>query len=711
MKKLLLLLNSVALISPFFLISCKSEVQPPKDEKPDPNPNPNPDPEKPNPNPDPNPGEVTKPKEDTKILEKISIDKLRWQNQSIASYSTIEFKEKINQSIKQFVLENKKAFFSGEISKIENEQDLGSITIEDKNETSLYLNIAIESNRWYKNNEIQTSQLIQKVELMNFKTLPVSLDDAGGKLSGSNLSATKYAKLLDLFKLNEKTPLNTLTNEFFNNKLKETEKFKNLNITIESGSTKTGTLSLSLLGTYENSIITSTNIDITGFLTIQSRNVGIQNLTLNKDVWFSDLKPIQETTDKENEIKSISSDDWQNKYVADFLIQDENHSTISNFKDMRQLGVTFSISGDIKRNTNSISLSISGTFKNKIYDKTSTKWNDDSEEIKYTPYAGRSGEVALFNKSEVEQFLLDKTEVNEEELQKHYPSYFLGLSNYHKSTKTNFVISDLFVNEQFDKLNDKYLNWSKNGFTYAISDQYLEANDFKNTLSFGVNFVVDGTIKQDKIKNFSFSNKNKNINENQLIKNETKNRLIPTNIDFSSNTMLKIIKSKLKSTYKNEVDEVFKSEANKTTTIKNINKLIPDTITRQTHLYFDSDEGSTERADKNWTQMNKYFTPYLFDKQLKFSTDNNLNSNSKNEINAVSHLYTEDENSKFIINSIYYQFPENVDLVLTNMHANAISVSLSLKTEVDFSGNEKRVYDTSFSFTMLKSQWEATKKK
>lgn len=704
MKKLLLL-NSVALLSPFFLIiSCKAKEQPPKEENPTPDPNPDQ-------TPDPNPDEITKPKEDTKVFEQISIGKLKWENKSIEGFSTIEFKEKINQSIKKFILENKKIFFSGEISKIENEQDLGTITIENKNETSLFLNIVIESNRWYKNNEIQTSQLIQKVELTNFKTLPISLDDAGGKLSDSNLNATKYAKLLDLFKLNEKIPLNTLTNEFFNNKLKETEKFKNLNITIESGSTKSGSLSLSLSGTYGSSTITATGIQVTGFSIITSKSVGIQNLTLNKDAWFSDLKPIQETTNKENEIKSISSDDWQNKYVANFLIQDENHNTISNFEEMKKLGMNFSISGDIKRNTNSITLNITGTFKNKTYDKTSNKWNDDSEEIKLTPYAGRNGEAILFNKTEVEQYLLDKTKVNEEKLKNHYPSYFLGLSNYHKSTKTNFVISDLFVNEQFDKLNDKYLNWSKDGFTYAISDQYLEANDFKNTLSFGVNFVVDGTIKQDKIKNFSFSNKNKNINENQLIKNETKNRLIPTNIDFSSNTMLKIIKSKLKSTYKNEVDEVFKSEANKTTTIKNINKLIPDTITKQTHLYFDSDEGSTERADKNWTQMNKYFTPYLFDKQLKFSTDNNLNSNSKNEINAVSHLYTEDENSKFVINSIYYQFPENVDLVLTNMHVNAISVSLSLKTEVDFSGNEKRVYDTSFSFTMLKSQWEATKKK
>lgn len=704
MKKLLLL-NSVALLSPFFLIiSCKAKEQPPKEENPTPDPNPDQ-------TPDPNPDEITKPKEDTKVFEQISIGKLKWENKSIEGFSTIEFKEKINQSIKKFILENKKIFFSGEISKIENEQDLGTITIENKNETSLFLNIVIESNRWYKNNEIQTSQLIQKVELTNFKTLPISLDDAGGKLSDSNLNATKYAKLLDLFKLNEKIPLNTLTNEFFNNKLKETEKFKNLNITIESGSTKSGSLSLSLSGTYGSSTITATGIQVTGFSIITSKSVGIQNLTLNKDAWFSDLKPIQETTDKENEIKSISSDDWQNKYVANFLIQDENYNTISNFEEMKKLGMNFSISGDIKRNTNFITLNITGTFKNKTYDKTSNKWNDDSEEIKLTPYAGRNGEAILFNKTEVEQYLLDKTKVNEEKLKNHYPSYFLGLLNYHKSTKTNFVISDLFVNEQFDKLNDKYLNWSKTGFTYAISDQYLEANDFKNTLSFGVNFVVDGTIKQDKIKNFSFSNKNKNINENQLIKNETKNRLIPTNIDFSSNTMLKIIKSKLKSTYKNEVDEVFKSEANKTTTIKNINKLIPDTITRQTHLYFDSDEGSTERADKNWTQMNKYFTPYLFDKQLKFSTDNNLNSNSKNEINAVSHLYTEDENSKFVINSIYYQFPENVDLVLTNMHANAISISLSLKTEVDFSGNEKRVYDTSFSFTMLKSQWEPTKKK
>lgn len=701
MKKLLLL-NSVTLLSPCFLIvSCKDKEQPP-------NPNPDPNPDQ---TPDPKPDEITKPKEDTKVLEQISIDKLKWENKSIEGYSTIEFKEKINQLIKKFILENKKIFFSGEISKIENEQDLGTITIENKSETSLFLNIIIEPNRWYKDNEIQTSQLIQKVELTNFKTLPVSLDNAGGKLSDSNLNATKYAKLLDLFKLNEKTPLNTLTNEFFNNKLKETEQFKNLNITIESGSTKSGSLSLSLSGTYGSSTITTASIEITGFSTIKSQSVGIQNLTLNKDVWFNDLKPIQETTNKETEIKSISSDDWQNKYVANFLIQDDNHNTISNFQEMRKLGMNFSISGDIKRNTNSISLNITGTFKDKTYDKTNSKWNDDSEEIKLTPYAGRNGEAILFNKTEVEQYLLDKTKVNEEKLKDHYPSYFLGLLNYHKKLKTNYVVNDLFTNDEFDKINSKYLNWDKNGFTYAINDQHLEANDFKNTLNFGIHFVVSGSIKQDKIKNFSFSNKNKNINENPLIKNDLKNRLTPANIDFSSNTMLKIIKSKLKSSYKSQVDEAYKLEANKVTTIQNINKLIPDTISRQTYLYFDNDEGSDDRADKNWTQMSKYFTPYLFDKELKFSKDNNLNNNSRNEINAVSHLYTENEGSKFVINSIHYQFPENVDLKLINVNPNAIMVLFELKTEVDFSSNEKRVYDTSFSFTMLKTQWESTKKK
>lgn len=676
MKKLLLL-NSVILLSPLFLISCKSETTQPN-------------------NPD------TQLKEDTKINSKINIDQLKWSNQSVKDLTLVEFRAKIEPKIKQFILENKTSFFTGNISKIENEQDLENVTLNFQNDTIVFATITIAANRWYKNNTIQTQPLSQQVELFNFKTLPTSLDDTGGKLINSNLQATKYTKLFNLFNLSNTTTLSSLDDQYFNQKLSQVEQFKTLKVTIIAGNTETGTLDVQLSGKYENQDIQS-SINISGFNTLKSESIGIQNLTINKNKWFDQLQPIDSTTTKEEDIKKITSEDWSTKYIDDFMISNSQHQIISSFQKMKSLGINFTITSSFSKTDNKVKLNVTGSFKNKTYDQSGKKWVD-STEVKWSQLANQGGQFSLFTKSDVEQYILDTTTVNEEKIKTHYPSYFIGLSKYYKSIGANFVMQDLFKNDHFEKLNNKYLNWTSSGFTYAINPQYITADDFKNTLSFNMNLVVDGELKQDKTKQFTFSNINKNINENTLIKDTVENKLALGNLDFKTNTLLKSIKARLKSSYKSQIDQAFKMKPNESITIENISKLILDVVKNSSYLSL-GDETELERAQTNWTNMNKYFLPYLFNQPLKFTKDATL-TNEANEINASTGLYTISNDDKFFISSIYYDFPDNVNLKITNMHENAITISLKLKTRVEFSANETKEYESALSFTMLKTQWE-----
>lgn len=97
--------------------------------------------------------------------------------------------------------------------------------------------------------------------------------------------------------------------------------------------------------------------------------------------------------------------------------------------------------------------------------------------------------------------------------------------------------------------------------------------------------------------------------------------------------------------------------------------------------------------------MNRYFRPQLFGKTLNFVKEATLTPNS-NEINGTTGLYEE----QFLIKSIYYNFGHNIDVRITNLHSEAISIVLMMKTEVEFINNVSKEYPTVLTFTMLKNQ-------
>ena len=235
--------------------------------------------------------------DDTLFVDNSTFEKesLLFNNNPIPKeWTKIGFQARVNSTIKKFVLDNLKTFLKGDLSKIQNESDLEAMLVDNPNDpNSIYISISILENKWYKNNEVQTTKLEQQFLISNFAPIPETLNSEGGTLDEGKLKVSHYLSTIKLFNFNYLTNLSKLNDDYFNNILVQIEDFKNLKIEIKEGNTKEGKLILELSGTYKGQEISAQNIEITGFKIIESQSaVQISNIVLNKDQWFESLLPI-----------------------------------------------------------------------------------------------------------------------------------------------------------------------------------------------------------------------------------------------------------------------------------------------------------------------------------------------------------------------------------------------------------------------------------
>lgn len=611
-----------------------------------------------------------------------------------------QYQEPSNVKIKSFVLDNINHFVTGEFLN----KDNINVRFEpnsNSSEQSIILKITINGNSWYDaNKNLQSSPLIKDIKITNFKELPNELDPAGGSIDEGRLSTSKYKNIINLLQLKHQTPLPSLSNDNINIPLKAIDEFKNLTLKISSKTTtKNSILYLTLNGQYKNQTINNEEIKIEGFLNFNqiSNQIEIKNIYLNNDNWFNDLKPIFTTINK-NEINNITSEQWKNTYLNNFVFSWNENNLNINKDTLIYLGLNFDIRG--QNNNGKIKFNFENIwYQNKKYENN--QWIDDDSRKEFNVVAGRSPEIEFPKIDKVKEYLISKTEIDEEEMKKHYPSFYLGQSYFYKKINSLWPTNNSIINTKLESIKNTYFKGQNVSINF-LNNETTRADDFANKLSFSVSLVIDGTQEQIYSKSFQLENKNKNINNEELINTSKENRVV---IKPKNNFFIRI-KNYLKNNYKAQIDEMFQNqkEFSFNFNAKKI-QIIPDIITRSLIRY----EDKQENVSNNWDNVNKSISTSIFNNEINLDFEQSIDNSTKkdNTLNFHSRLFWNKTNA-FVIESINYAFDDNLKIKVSmdGSHGSLINITFQAETHIDFANNNSKVYKTSFSMNLLKSQWQ-----
>ena len=562
-----------------------------------------------------------------------------------------------------------------------------------------YLNVS------QKTSKISIQYQLETDEAPIIPDLPVEqlFDPQGGQISNTNLNVSAYKNLISsLNLLTDQTYLPNLNDGVLLEALKQKPEFKDLSLTIEDDSeTLSGTLNLQLKSQSKKQIIKPTIIKITGFPSYSLTNnetLQYHSLEINSKRWFDQKLPIKTTANLASMISKISTDQW-NQVLDNFKISLANNAgqNFGNAKDLKPNGFSFDMKSVYDSAHDQIKLTITTKFIHKKY--KNKNWVDTNEVSIWNQATNRDSVVKLFTKTDLQQFIVDQTSINEDELASKTPSYYLGKQYYYKSIGSQFNNDqDLFKNTYLE--DDDFTNFyfqSNTKLSLSFNQDSISADDWNNTLSFSVALVVNDQI-ENKSKELSFRNKNKaisNILEGKLNENSAQ-------IQRGSNFEKKIV-DHLKRKHKDEVDKLFINGTEQETKTFNdfSNGLISQQITQPLLRY----ENDYEQTNQIWEKVKNDVDVVLFNLAGTKLTEGSFEYQDNNSLNFNSHLFWLSAEDVFVIEQLKYQFNQPNVLIKLIKQGGYIKVELQGETVIDFANGEEKNIPTTFYFNLFKADW------
>ena len=562
-----------------------------------------------------------------------------------------------------------------------------------------YLNVS------QKTSKISIQYQLETDEAPIIPDLPVEqlFDPQGGQISNTNLNVSAYKNLISsLNLLTDQTYLPNLNDGVLLEALKQKPEFKDLSLTIEDDSeTLSGTLNLQLKSQSKKQIIKPTIIKITGFPSyplINNETLQYHSFEINSKRWFDQKLPIKTTTNLASMISQISTDQW-NQVLENFKISLANNAgqNFGNAKDLKLKGFSFDIRSVYDSAHDQIKLTITTKFIHKKY--KNKNWVDTNEVSIWNQATNRDSIVKLFTKTDLQQFIVDQTSINEDELASKTPSYYLGKQYYYKSIGSQFNNDqDLFKNTYLE--DDDFTNFyfqSNTKLSLSFNQDSISADDWNNTLSFSVALVVNDQI-ENKSKELSFRNKNKaisNILEGKLNENSAQ-------IQRGSNFEKKIV-DHLKRKHKDEVDKLFINGTEQETKTFNdfSNGLISQQITQPLLIY----ESDYEKTNQIWEKVKKDVDITILEQPGINLTEGSFEYQDNNSLNFNSHLFWLSAEDVFVIEQLKYQFNQPNVLIKLIKQGGYIKVELEGETVIDFANGEEKNIPTTFYFNLFKTDW------
>ena len=535
--------------------------------------------------------------------------------------------------------------------------------------------------------------------------LPVDqlLDPQGGRISNTNLNASAYKNLISsLNLLTDQTYLPNLNDGVLLEALKQKPEFKDLSLTIEDDSeTLSGTLNLQLKSQSKKQIIKPTIIKITGFSSYDLTNnetLQYHSFEINSKTWFDQKLPIKTTVNLASMISQISTDQW-NQVLDNFKISLANNAgqNFGNAKDLKLNGFSFDMKSVYDSTRDQIKLTITTKFIHKKYQNNN--WVDTNEVSIWNQATNRDSVVKLFTKTDLQQFIVDQTSINEDELASKTPSYYLGKQYYYKSIGSQFNNDqDLFKNTYLEE--DDFTNFyfqANTKLSLSFNQDSISADDWNNTLSFSVTLVVNDQI-ENKSNEFSFKNKNKaisNVLKEKLNENSAQ-------IERGSNFEKKIV-DHLKRKHKDEIDKLFTNGTEQETKVFNdfSSALISQQITQPLLRY----ENDYEQTNQIWEKVKNDVDVVLFNLAGTKLTEGSLEYQESNSLNFNAHLFWLSAEDAFVIEQLKYEFSQPNVLIKLIKQGSYIKVELQGETVIDFANGEEKNIPTTFYFNLFRADW------
>ena len=524
------------------------------------------------------------------------------------------------------------------------------------------------------------------------------LNPAGGIISNTNLKTSSYNNLITTLNLlSDTTYLPDLDDQKLAQAIKDQPELKAISLTIVEGSnTLKGILKLKLV----SPTIKETIIEISGFqIYSATSNESLQyhNFEIDQKQWFDLKLPIENSTDAEVKINAMNNEMW-NKVLKDFQVASTvtENQIFAKASELKQRGFSFKITkSTYDSKLKQIKLIMQTIFTNKKYQNN--QWVNDKEII-WNQASNKDSIVKIFNQNQLQQFIVDQTQLDEAELASYVPSYYLGKAYYYQSIGSGFTgDTSLFENSYLDDSEfTKYYFGQNANLAISFDPTSVSANDWANTLSFTIGLFLDGQTVSGS-KRIEISNKNKSIEtilEKQLDKN---------NVQILTGSSLKtqIIKH-FKQHHKTEINQMF-ATPNTTQQFKDFNRNLSQTITQPMLNY--ENEQKTEQV---WESTQKQIEIALFDQPGTRLVNNGLENNQTNSLNFASHLFKLTKDDQFVIEQFQYQFPEeNITINLSRADQDFITVNLVGQTIIEFAGGTDKIIPTNFFFQLLASEWNS----
>ena len=533
----------------------------------------------------------------------------------------------------------------------------------------------------------------------------IDLNPAGQTIANGKLKVSAYGELIaDLNLFQSNTYLPEINDQLLNQTLEQNSKYTNWKLKIlPNSSTATGQLFLELT----NSKIAnfSAQIEISGFETFTNPDKKVQlqysNFQLNQKLWFEQLKPIQ-TSNNKQDIKNISSDDWI-QLLNDFTIRatGTDQSVFGKKADLLAKHFQFEIKGTAQNNQ--INFRITTKFQNKKY--FDNQWRDDAL-IQWNQISTNfnAANINLPIIDEVQQFVVDQTNVNQELLKEHYPSYFLGFQNFSKRIPLEFTnVPNLFQNLKLEDAAFKQYYFNNQELRLVVADNSIEANDLKNTLSFRAQLVI-GNQKRNE-KNFTFANQNKNLNQSEIFQQNNKIQIKSSGGLY--NKLVQILKKE-----QNKVDTIFAGQSQAPIILDNIqtNQFInSNDILAKQWINFNN---NPEQIQQHWNQIENQITPAIFSKPIVLSTEQVNELEGTNTLNIYTQWFQIEQEDAVVIEALLFDFPEDsVQINAKKINDQKIEISFQAATEILLSDQQSKSSPTTFWLDLTKQQWDDIKNK
>ena len=393
----------------------------------------------------------------------------------------------------------------------------------------------------------------------------------------------------------------------------------------------------------------------------------------------------------------MNNEMW-NKVLKDFQVASTvaENQIFAKASELKQRGFSFKITkSTYDSKLKQIKLIMQTIFTNKKYQNN--QWVNDKE-IVWNQASNKDSIVKIFNQNQLQQFIVDQTQLDEAELASYVPSYYLGKAYYYQSINSGFTgDTSLFENSYLDDSEfTKYYFGQNANLAISFDPTSVSANDWANTLSFTIGLFLDGQTVSGS-KRIEISNKNK------LIKIILEDKLDKNNVQILTGSSLKtqIIKH-FKQHHKTEINQMF-ATPNTTQQFKDFNRNLSQTIT-QPMLNYENEQ----KTNQVWESTQKQIEIALFDQPGTQLVNNGLENNQTNSLNFASHLFKLTKDDQFVIEQFQYQFPEeNITINLSRADQDFITVNLVGQTIIEFAGGTDKIIPTNFFFQLLASEWNS----